>query len=171
MKENQFCRQHHFWLRFNNELLGSLHKDLGVQHVGDIDFTGDKNRYSKGYNSRTFHASVYLDFKKKYRARFLGVLGLKKREEYSLKDDPQKQRTSTPNSMPSDVAIRQSIANVNANAGGIVHVPKKVKVQTPPVVKKVAVNRMESESLEEGCKVLSATSSPKVNQFVDQFNP
>lgn len=155
--ENQFCRQHHFWFRFNNELLGSLQKDLGVQYVGDIDFVGYENRHSKtDYNSRTFHASVYLDLKKKYRARFLGTLGLKVQKEYSFQGEPSKQRMSTLTAMPTF-----------ATAGGIVHVPKKV--HTPPVVKKVTINKMKPESLEEGCKVLSA--EPQVVQTQQYHNP
>lgn len=155
VKENQFCRQHHFWLRFNDELLGMLNKDLGVQHVGDLDFVGYKNRYDKSsYDNRTFHASVYLDLKKKYRARFLGALGIKNRKEYSFQGEPSKQHASKQH------ASTPIVIPTFATAGGIVHVPK----ESPPVIKKVVINKMEPEFLEEGCKVLSAKPNLKIIQ-------
>lgn len=148
-----WTRQHHFWFRFDKSILDIIDKDLGLNRVGDLKFTGYSNRYRKqNTDIREYNMSVYTNLRGKFKEMVEGTLALKKECE-SLDIEPSKTYTSS--SSP--------------NSSSIVHLkqrPKKHKrryEETLPLKREVAINKVPFGSLEDGCKVLSC--SPEMDQI------
>jgi len=133
----KFFRQHHFWFRFGNSVLKLLDQDGSVERVGNLELHGTPNKFNKhlSVEGRQYTASLHLDLKKRYRAKVLSSLGLKKREEGSH----------------------------NRSGGSVVYsnvyVPKKPAL---PVVKDVAINKVSSSW--EDCKSIPAKPQPPQQQ-------
>ncbi len=127
----QWTRQHHFWFRFDKSILN--YADVGVNHVGNFVIAGVSDRFSKQTVETQYHMSLYLDTKKFKRGRVLHTLGLKKKNEYAY--------------------VSQNKTH------SIIHVPSRQIKETLPVIREVGISNLQPSSLEEGCKVISATPS------------
>jgi hypothetical protein len=46
-EDNDLCRQHHFWFRFDKTILDLVPENLGMKHVGNLKFYGFENRFDK----------------------------------------------------------------------------------------------------------------------------
>ena len=136
-------RQHHFWFRFDKSVLEM--SGGAVEHVGDFLLSGCSDKFLKGKSEESnYFTSVYLDLRKVKKGRVLHTLGLEKKEDYSQYNYRH---------------IQSEFPRTNS----IVHVPrkhdnrkfKKYKEDLPQT-REVVINCIQTNSFEEGCKVLSA---------------
>lgn len=142
----QWTRQHHFWFRFDRSVLD--YADVGVNHIGDFTIEGVSDKFASKTDPKhtQYHLSLYLDTKKFKRGRALHTLGLKKKNEYS----------------------HYTYARQQSATRSIIHVPK----ETLPVSREVDISNLQPASLDEGCKVISATPSwdPVVVADYDEYD-
>lgn len=132
-ENNPWCRQHHFWLRFDDSILLAMQKESGLRHVGNLRFYGWPDRYNKngGYLSDSF-VSLTVDLDNKYRMRVLDTLALKPHGECQK---------------PLPEPVRAAVVN---------HLRKKKGKVWTPTIRDVSLNLLETTALEAGCNTMSA---------------
>lgn len=69
--EDSYCRQHHFWFRFDESIFPHLNADIGLKYVGDLRFFGWPDRHHAQHdfsgNSMTeYLVSFWVDLRKRY---------------------------------------------------------------------------------------------------------
>lgn len=136
---NPWCRQHHFWFRFDKKVTHAVESDIGLTHVGNLKFFGWENKYwkSDGYQKECF-VSICSKFVREHRDQVAHTLSLK---EFG---------NMTPTSY---VGHKPSVMYHLKNFGG--RKPKAKKPQLPTVMD-VEINLMDYDGLEDGCNTISA---------------
>ena len=134
---NPYCRQHHFWYRFDSNILEG--EGSGVEHVGNLVVSGCADKFLKGRTQESSYvASVFVDWRKAKKGRILHTLGLDKKGDYSQYNYKHVQNFPRGNSIQ----------------------PKKKQKQKHktwlPETREVSVSCLATDSLENGCNVLSA---------------
>lgn len=145
MDDAKPCRQHHFWYRFDKSVLNQA----GMDHVGDFVLKGCADKFLKGRTQEsTFHASVYLDARKLKKGRVLHTLGLESKDNCSSYTYKHSRMDGFPRSNGIVVYNGQKKKKNK----------RKYKIHEPvlPQTKEVVINRLQTTSFEEGCKVLDA---------------
>lgn len=60
--ENPWCRQHHFWFRFDHKMYQFIRSVDGVKHIGDFTLRGFPDLWKKHLDQpQTHHLAVHVD--------------------------------------------------------------------------------------------------------------
>lgn len=141
---NPCLYQHHFWFRFDNSILNIMNSEIGVNHVGDLKFTGYSYDFNKpNCNIRCCNMSIYVDLKSKFKTKVLETLAFEKENDsiVHLKQSKPKNK--------SKIKTRQKVRKML------------------PFKKEVIINKIPFTSLEEGCRMLSC--SPEKDQIPNDY--
>jgi hypothetical protein len=150
-QHNPWCRQHHYWFRFNQKMMGALDADLGLIHVGNLKFFGFPNRFFKsdGYKAERFLAiCCRLDSSRSTKEKLANTLSLKPCGEIP---PPQFHQV-----MPMGIV------------GGTRS--KKNRIYGPRV-KDIDLRLLDSKSIDEGCNTVLAIPPEEVMRVVREPDP
>jgi hypothetical protein len=141
-QKNAWCRQHHFWFRFDKSVLDLMRKEQGVKHVGNFKFFGweDRHRKSEGFSCEHL-LSVHLNLKEKYRLAVLHTLTIPKFGD----------------KLPRPTAMK-STSSVSAVRTAVMHHLKRKRqhVSIWPMVQEVVIEPLNVRTLDEGCRTIDA---------------
>jgi hypothetical protein len=148
------CRQHHYWFRFNKGAVDMARNQSEIMRVGDIKFRGRASKFLPDSKRLNMQTAVYVDFRKAKIGRILDTLALKK---VGVEPYGGNRNYATASNLP---------ATTNRKKKWSSYKPKKVL----PTIKQVVIKRIESEEIDEGCKVLAAQPSATQMVAYDEYD-
>lgn len=145
---NMSFRQHHFWFRLSSGIFSCLKAASSVQHVGTMTLCGVPCRWKKCFDNHTVFKNfeLYVDLNTVYKDKIIETLNLEKKKDFSPYTYQYRSLSDYGNhplrNLPQQCKIDQTImTQLNSSR---------------PIKRDVVAKRLETDSLSEGCRVLSS---------------